>query len=130
MEKDERAIAIERAEIERLAKDRDDEKAILERNVYSRLREILGGQTATTGPRGVKAGTPIDAELLDKTPRRLWWDLGVDDAERMAESQALKRQLEDGYKLSRSGSRTRSRSCSGATSSRPACSRWSRCSSR
>ena len=99
VEKDERAIAIERAEIERLAKDRDDEKAILERNVYSRLREILGGQTATTGPRGVKAGTPIDAELLDKTPRRLWWDLGVDDAERMAESQALKRQLEDGYKL-------------------------------
>src|SRR5689334_16685679 len=41
VDKDERALAIERAEIERLAKDRDDEKAILERNVYSRLKELL-----------------------------------------------------------------------------------------
>ena len=60
VEKDERAIAIERAEIERLAKDRDDEKAILERNIYSRLREVLDGQTATAGPRGLKVGVPLD----------------------------------------------------------------------
>ena len=32
VDKDERALAIERAEIERLAKDRDDERAILERS--------------------------------------------------------------------------------------------------
>ena len=63
VEKDERAIAIERAEIERLAKDRDDEKAILERNIYSRLREVLDGQLATTGPRGLKVGVPLDAEI-------------------------------------------------------------------
>lgn len=37
VEKDERAMAIEREEIERLAKDRDDEQAILDRNVYGRL---------------------------------------------------------------------------------------------
>ncbi|MEK0086115.1 DNA-directed RNA polymerase subunit beta [Benzoatithermus flavus] len=99
VEKDERAIAIERAEIERLAKDRDDEKAILERNIYSRLREILEGQVATTGPRGLKAGTPITADLLDRLQRRQWWELGVDDLDRMTEIQALKRQLDDGYKL-------------------------------
>ena len=50
VEKDERAIAIERAEIERLAKDRDDEKAILERNIYGRLREILAGRRPPRGP--------------------------------------------------------------------------------
>jgi DNA-directed RNA polymerase subunit beta len=99
VEKDERAIAIERSEIERLAKDRDDEKAILERNIYSRLRDILEGQTATAGPRGVKAGSEITADLLEKTPRRMLWEVGVDDADRMTEVQALKRQLEDGYKL-------------------------------
>ena len=60
VEKDERAIAIERAEIERLAKDRDDEKAILERNIYNRLHEVLDGQVATTGPRGLKVGVPLD----------------------------------------------------------------------
>ncbi|SNB63114.1 DNA-directed RNA polymerase subunit beta [Arboricoccus pini] len=98
VDKDERAIAIERSEIERLAKDRDDEKAILERNIYGRLREILEDQTATVGPKGLKAGTAITASYLAETPRRLWWDLGIDDAERMSEIQALKRQLDDGLK--------------------------------
>ncbi len=45
VEKDERALAIEREEIERLAKDRDDEQAILDRNVYGRLGEMLEGKT-------------------------------------------------------------------------------------
>jgi len=36
VDKDERALAIEREEIERLAKDRDDEQAILDRNVFGR----------------------------------------------------------------------------------------------
>jgi DNA-directed RNA polymerase subunit beta len=99
VEKDERAIAIERAEIERLAKDRDDEKAIRERNVYNRLREVLDGQVATTGPRGLKVGVPVMGEMLDELQRRLWWEIGLDDADRMIEIQGLKRQLDDGYKL-------------------------------
>ena len=99
VEKDERAIAIERAEIERLAKDRDDEKAILERNIYNRLHEVLDGQVATTGPRGLKVGSPLDAEALDGLQRRLLWEIGIDDADRMNEIQGLKRQLDDGYKL-------------------------------
>ncbi|WP_159718885.1 DNA-directed RNA polymerase subunit beta [Geminicoccus flavidas] len=97
VEKDERAIAIERAEIERLAKDRDDERAILERNVYSRLRELLEGQVATAAPKGARTNMPIDEMALDR-PKRQWWDFGVDDAARMAEIQALKRQLDDGVK--------------------------------
>ena len=98
VEKDERAIAIERSEIERLAKDRDDERTILERNVYGRLREVLDQQTATAGPRGLKAGTILSADSLDKMPRRTWWEIGVDDADRMTEIQNLKRQLDDGVK--------------------------------
>ena len=43
VDKDERALAIERAEIERLAKDRDDERAILERSFAARLKELLIG---------------------------------------------------------------------------------------
>jgi DNA-directed RNA polymerase subunit beta len=99
VEKDERAIAIERAEIERLAKDRDDEKAILERNIYNRLNEILLGQVATTGPRGLKVGVPLTAETLGGLQRRLLWEIGIEDADRMNEIQGLKRQLDDGYKL-------------------------------
>src|SRR5208337_2761135 len=50
VEKDQRAISIERSEIERLAKDRDDERAILERSFAARLRELLLRQKATSGP--------------------------------------------------------------------------------
>ena len=59
VEKDERAMAIEREEIERLAKDRDDEQAILDRNVYGRLKDMLMGKTARAGPKGFKKGTKI-----------------------------------------------------------------------
>ncbi len=41
VDKDERALAIERDEIERLAKDRDDELRILERSFYARLNDAL-----------------------------------------------------------------------------------------
>ena len=44
VDKDERAMAIEREEIERLAKDRDDELQILDRNVYARLKDTHHGQ--------------------------------------------------------------------------------------
>ena len=45
VDKDERAMAIEREEIERLAKDRDDELIILERSFSARLKELLANQT-------------------------------------------------------------------------------------
>jgi DNA-directed RNA polymerase subunit beta len=98
VEKDERAIAIERAEIERLAKDRDDERAILERNIFGRLREVMVGQKVTSGPKGQRIGGDVDAETLDAMPRRVWWEIGIDDADRMTEIQGLKRQLDDGLK--------------------------------
>ena len=56
VDKDERALAIEREEIERLAKDRDDEQAILDRNVYGRLRRDAGGPAGHRGPEGLQEG--------------------------------------------------------------------------
>jgi DNA-directed RNA polymerase subunit beta len=61
VDKDERALAIEREEIERLAKDRDDEQAILDRNVYGRLAELLIGRQGISGPKGFKKDTKITA---------------------------------------------------------------------
>src|SRR5690606_14161038 len=73
VEKDERAMAIEREEIERLAKDRDDEQAILDRNVYGRLREMLAGRVAVAAPKGFRKDTEVTAEALDDIPRSHWW---------------------------------------------------------
>jgi len=95
VDKDERALAIERAEIERLAKDRDDEKAILERNVYSRLKELLLNQTATGGPKALKAETKITDKVLSEFTPGQWRQIAVKNDKRMAEIEALKKQFNE-----------------------------------
>ncbi len=66
VEKDERALAIERAEIERLAKDRDDERGILERSLRARLMELLPGKTVASGPKGLAVRSKLKVETLDE----------------------------------------------------------------
>jgi DNA-directed RNA polymerase subunit beta len=94
VDKDERAMAIERAEIERLAKDRDDEKAIQERSFLNRLREKLLGHKASGGFKGIKAGTDIDEALLAEHPRGAWRHIGVQDDAVMADIETLKREYD------------------------------------
>jgi DNA-directed RNA polymerase subunit beta len=94
VDKDERAMAIERAEIERLAKDRDDEKAIQERSFLNRLRERLLGRKAGSGSKGVKAGTAITEEVLAEIPRNAWRHVTVQDDAVMAEIEVLKREFD------------------------------------
>jgi DNA-directed RNA polymerase subunit beta len=64
VEKDERAMAIEREEIERLAKDRDDEQAILDRNVYGRLSDMLKGKKPSPDRRASRRAPRSREELL------------------------------------------------------------------
>ena len=95
VEKDERAMAIEREEIERLAKDRDDEQAILDRNVYGRLSDMLAGKTAIAGPKGFKKGTKLTADLLDEYPRSQRWQFAVEKEKLQNELEALRNQYEE-----------------------------------
>jgi DNA-directed RNA polymerase subunit beta len=97
VDKDERALAIERAEIERLGKDRDDELKILERNVYGRLNELLVGKNAVSGPKGLGRGA-ITSEKLADISRGLWWQIALDDERVMGEIEAMKRQFEEARK--------------------------------
>ena len=92
VDKDERAMAIERAEIERLAKDRDDEKAIQERSFLNRLREKLLGRKASGGFKGIKSGTIITEEVLAENSRGTWRHIGVQDDAVMTEIETLKRE--------------------------------------
>ncbi|MBN9430851.1 MAG: DNA-directed RNA polymerase subunit beta [Bosea sp.] len=98
VEKDERAMAIEREEIERLAKDRDDEQAILDRNVYGRLADMIVGKTASSGPKNFKKETVLSRELLDEYPRSQWWQFAVADEKLMGEIEALRGQYDESRK--------------------------------
>ncbi|OQM74417.1 DNA-directed RNA polymerase subunit beta [Manganibacter manganicus] len=98
VEKDERAMAIEREEIERLAKDRDDEQAILDRNVYARLSDVLVGKQAIAGPKGFKKGSTLAKETLDDYPRSQWWQFAVENEKLQSELEALRGQYDDSKK--------------------------------
>ncbi|MEY8841629.1 DNA-directed RNA polymerase subunit beta [Cribrihabitans sp. XS_ASV171] len=94
VEKDERALQIEREEVERLARDRDDELAILDRNIYARLKSMILGKTAVKGPKGVKAGSEITEELLGTLTRGQWWMLALEDEDDAKIVEALNEQYE------------------------------------
>ena len=94
VEKDERALQIEREEVERLARDRDDELAILERNTYARLKEMILGKIAAKGPKGVKPNSKITEDLLAELSRGQWWQLAIGN-ERVAKAiEALNAQFD------------------------------------
>jgi DNA-directed RNA polymerase subunit beta len=98
VDKDERAQAIEREEIERLAKDRDDEQAILDRNVFGRLAEMLDGKVGVAGPKGFKKETAITRSLLAEYPRSQWWQFAVADDQLMGELEAMRNQYDESKK--------------------------------
>ena len=95
IDKDERALAIEREEIESLAKDRDDELAILERNIYSRLENQLVGKQAASGPKGVGADAKITQGMLDELPQNNWWQIALKNDAAMAEVEMMKKQFDE-----------------------------------
>ena len=95
IDKDERAMAIEREEIERLAKDRDDEFGILDRNVYGRLSEILLGKQVASGPKGMEVDSKVTQSNLDDLSRGQWWQIALKNEKAQAEVEALKRQYDE-----------------------------------
>ncbi len=98
IDKDERALAIEREEIDRLSKDMEDERKILERNIYGRLRTLLVGKTAEKGPKSIKDGGRITEAGLDEIPHAKWWDIAIKNEKAMADIEALKRQYDQATK--------------------------------
>jgi len=98
IDKDERALAIERAEIDRLANDRDAERGILERSFYQNLKECLLNQKVASGPKGIKAGATITEELLENYTTGQWRQITVKDDKVMAEIEAINQQIDENAK--------------------------------
>ena len=95
VDKDERALAIEREEIERLAKDRDDERAIIERNMYDRVRALLLNRIAARGPKGMAANSKITGRVLESLSRGQWWQIVPASEPIMTRIEALKEEFDE-----------------------------------
>ena len=89
VDKDQRALSIERAEIERLAKDRDDERRIYERGYYGRMKEVLVGKSVAKPIEGLKKGDKITAADLEATKRHEWRDIVVTDEKTMGDIESM-----------------------------------------
>ncbi|WP_298430454.1 DNA-directed RNA polymerase subunit beta [uncultured Jannaschia sp.] len=94
VEKDERALQIEREQVERLARDRDDEREILDRNIYARLRGMIEGQKGVKGPKGFKSGSKVDDAALSALTYGQWWQIAVEDEGTAQQVEALNEQYE------------------------------------
>ena len=95
IEKDERALAVEREEVERLSIDRDDELSILDRNIFSRLKDAIVGKMASSGPSITSEKTKIDEEILNDIPKNLWWDFVMQNNSVQKEIEGLRDQYNE-----------------------------------
>ena len=90
MDKDQRAIAIERSEIERLAKDRDDERAILERGFFARLKDLLLGQKSVCrAERTSRPAKRFTDEILEEFTHGQWRQISIKDDKVMEQVEGI-----------------------------------------
>jgi DNA-directed RNA polymerase subunit beta len=98
VDKDARAMSIEAEEIERLAKDRDDERKIIEDGFYGRLLQLLDGQTVASAPKDakLKKGDVLTAASLhDIEKRGIWRQIAITDETLMEEIEAMSKTFDE-----------------------------------
>ncbi|MGD2167605.1 MAG: DNA-directed RNA polymerase subunit beta, partial [Gammaproteobacteria bacterium] len=99
VEKDARALSIERQELEAVRKDLDDQRRILEEDIFQRIERLLLNKVAAGGPNGLKAGGKVTKDYLEGLEREKWFSvrLKADDANAQLEQAAerLRAQHED-----------------------------------
>ena len=95
VEKDERSLQIEREEVEYLARDRDDEMGILDRNIYGRLETLLLNKKVLKGPKGITINAKVTPELLDSMSKGQWWQLALEKEKDATQVEALNFQYEE-----------------------------------
>src|SRR3990170_8761190 len=92
VEKDSRALSIEKSELEKVRKDLEDQRRILEDDLFQRVHSVLLGKPAAAGPQRFKAGSAIDETYLASIPREQWLEIRLqDDAENAAIEHAAER---------------------------------------
>jgi DNA-directed RNA polymerase subunit beta len=93
VEKDSRALAIEKSELERVRKDLADQQRILEDDLFQRVRGMIEGKAAEAGPKKIKSGTQIDDAYLADLPREQWFEIRFKDEDTNAQLETVSERL-------------------------------------
>ena len=94
VDKDERALAIEKEEIDRLAKDRDDQIKIIEENTYQRLKSLLIGKHFSGNQKKIKDGQVITEKLLSELDKKQIWKISTKNQQIMTSLEGLKSEFD------------------------------------
>ncbi|WP_188149810.1 DNA-directed RNA polymerase subunit beta [Teredinibacter waterburyi] len=78
LEKDQRSLDIEKAQLNKVRKDLNEEYRIVEGATFERLRAALVGQNASNG-KGVKRGVAVTDENLDSLEKEDWFKIRMED---------------------------------------------------
>ncbi|MGA1339578.1 MAG: DNA-directed RNA polymerase subunit beta, partial [Pelagibacteraceae bacterium] len=95
IEKDERSIAIERAEIELVQEDKLVEEEILNRNIKLRAIDLLKNKQTNKTHKSINANTPIEAEQLEALNLKDIWKLSFSDEQLNDNLLKLKKQFDN-----------------------------------
>ncbi|MDT8410534.1 MAG: DNA-directed RNA polymerase subunit beta [Wenzhouxiangellaceae bacterium] len=98
VEKDARAISIEKDHIRHVRNDLDDQLRIMENAIFNRLQSLLVGEVVDKGPE-LKKGSKLEADYLQGLKRDEWFKLRMrsDEAQEILEN--AQRQIEKQRKL-------------------------------
>ena len=84
IDKDERSITIERAEIESVQEDKKVEEEILERSIKQRLSSILNGTKINKKIKDLEVNSLLSDEMINKLPVSDLFKISVDDKEKQS----------------------------------------------
>jgi DNA-directed RNA polymerase subunit beta len=92
LEKDQRALEIEKAQLDQYRKDLNEEYRIVEDATFALLRKILSGQKVISGA-GIKKDTVINDAVLDGLQKEQWFKLRFADDGINAQLESSENQL-------------------------------------
>jgi len=95
VEKDARALQVEREELKQVRKDLDDELRIVEDDMFSRIQRLIIGQEADKGPNGLSKGSTISSEYLDDIERDSWLNISLKDEELNVQLEKMSAQINE-----------------------------------
>jgi DNA-directed RNA polymerase subunit beta len=98
LEKDARALQIEKHQLDEYRKDLKEEFRIFEEATFARLENLLKGKSTVSGG-GLAKGTSLTAAVLADLEREQWFKLKLSDAELNEALASAQRQLEEQNKL-------------------------------
>ncbi|HEY6616476.1 MAG TPA: DNA-directed RNA polymerase subunit beta, partial [Vicinamibacterales bacterium] len=98
VDKDSRALSIEKAEIEKVRKDLGDQQRILEDDLYQRVASMLIGKTVEGGPKKLRQDAQIEASYLDEVPREQWFEIRLREEDANAQLEAAAERLKAQHK--------------------------------